>query len=465
MLSSNARLFAITFVATLGGLLFGYDTAVISGAIGPLGDYFSLSDVQVGWAASCALLGCAIGAIVAGQLSHRFGRKPTLAVAAVCYTISAIGSAVPESFVVFIMFRVLGGIGVGIASMVSPMYIAEIAPARLRGRMVALNQFAIVIGIVTVYFVNYYIGRDASSEWLTSIGWRYMLASEFIPAAMFLLLLSFVPESPRWYMLRGLRGQAETVLKRLLPSSAVDKEVADIERSLTEQHAPKRSTKAKVWYPSATVIMIGVALSIFQQATGINVFLYYAPEIFKDFGSGDEAALWQTVLVGSVNMLATIFAILTVDRLGRRPLLIWGSAGMALCLFAIGKAAYDQNIGPWLLGFVLGYIACFAFSLGPVVWVLLAEIFPNRLRSKGLAIAVFAQWIANFIISQTFPMLNGNAFLNTHLHGAFPFWLYGGMCLVTIVFTLRFVPETKGQKLEDIERFWSSSTKFQHKRI
>lgn len=445
----------ITLVATLGGLLFGYDTAVISGAIGSVRTYFDLTATQMGWAASSALVGCIIGALASGYISHKLGRKTSLIIAAILFFISAIGSALPDQFNVFIIYRIIGGVGVGIASMLSPMYIAEIAPPGIRGRLVAYNQFAIIFGMLVVYFVNYYISLQGTADWGLAIGWRWMFGSEAIPAFLFFVLLLAVPRSPRWLAMQKKYGQSLAVLNKILGIREAKVEMAEIEKSLKEESKLKKASISDVFKPGIIMaLFVGIGLSVLQQVTGINVFLYYAPEIFKQMGSGTDAALLQTIIVGIVNLSFTVLAILTVDRFGRKPLMIIGSAGMGICISAIGFAAYFQNTEVWLLTFILGYIAFFAMSLGPVVWVLLSEIYPNRIRSIALSIAVAAQWISNFLVSQTFPMMMENKVLLDHFNGGFPFWVYGLMCFVSVIFCWKLVPETKGRSLEDMEKIW-----------
>ncbi|OHX68584.1 D-xylose transporter XylE [Flammeovirga pacifica] len=438
----------VTLVAALGGLLFGYDTAVISGAIGSLENYFFLSAAEKGWAASSALIGCIVGAGVAGKLSTQLGRKKALIIAGILFTISAVGSAVPEAFTTFIIFRIIGGIGVGIASMLSPMYIAEIAPSEYRGRLVSCNQFAIIFGMLVVYFVNYFISGQGDTSWNDTVGWRWMFASECIPALSFTFLLFLVPESPRWLAMKGKDEEAMNILTHI--SATPITSLNDIKLSIASDNNQEKASVFK--QPYLFIVFVGVALSVFQQITGINVFLYYAPEIFKKIGGGNtDTALLQTIVVGAVNLIFTVVAIFSVDRFGRKPLMIIGSTGMGICITAIGTAAYFQSTDVWLLVFVLGYIACFALSLGPVVWVLLSEIMPNQIRGVGLSIAVAAQWIFNFIVSQTFPMMMDNKYLFDTFHGAVPFWVYGAMCLLTILFVWKYVPETKGKTLEEME--------------
>lgn len=453
-MKDNINVLHITIVVALGGLLFGYDTAVISGATGSLTEFFGLSAAELGFAASSALVGCVIGAIIAGQLSNSMGRRGALKIAATLFLISAIGTAIPDSYWVFVFFRIIGGIGVGIASMVSPMYIAEVAPPNKRGALVSCNQFAIIFGMLVVYFVNYGIALAGTEAWLNTVGWRYMFASECIPALLFLVLLFTVPETPRWLALKGREQEARSLLSALNKHRNIEDQWKGIQASLND-------TKGKVSIAALGmmgVLAIGIMLSVLQQVTGINVFLYYAPEIFKSFSdSSTDTALLQTILVGVVNLTFTVVAIFTVDKFGRRPLMMIGAGAMAISMIAIGTAAYANAIGGYLLFFVLLYIAAFALSLGPVTWVLLSEIFPNSIRSKALSIAVFAQWSANFMVSQTFPMMNdSNGYLFQTYNGGFPFWLYGMFGLFTVYFIWKFVPETKGKSLEELEQTWAT---------
>ncbi len=441
----------VCLVAALGGLLFGYDTAVISGAIGFLRTKFDLDATQMGWAASSALVGCILGCIFAGVLSDWMGRKKTLILAAILFTISAVGSAVPRSFTEFIIFRMIGGIGVGSASMLSPLYIAEISPATIRGKMVSYNQFAIVFGMLVVYFVNYFIVAQGNEIWNVQSGWRWMFGSEALPAIIFLGFLLFVPESPRWLIKKKRTSEALFILSRVTNEEHAKNELTEIEDAIAHEDA---SIKQLLLPGMKIVLIIGIVLAVLQQVTGINVFLYYAPEIFKKLGTGTNTALFQTIIVGSVNLTFTVVAIKTVDRLGRKPLMMIGSFGMGICLMGLGLAAYFQQTAMWILIFVLGYIACFALSVGPVVWVILSEIFPTRIRGRAMSIATICLWAANWIVSQTFPMLDENEWLVENFHHGFSFWLYGSLCFVLILFVWKVVPETKGKSLEEIERFW-----------
>ncbi len=448
--SSYATL--LSCVAALGGLLFGYDTAVISGAIGFLRACFNLGPADTGFAASSALIGCILGAAAAGPLSDRYGRKRALLLSAALFTISGVGSAIPQTLVQFNVARVLGGLGIGMASLLSPLYIAEIAPPDIRGRLVSYNQFAIVIGILTVYFVNYYIAGLGDDIWNITTGWRWMFGSEVLPAFLFFLTLLAIPESPRWLVKNGNEERAFGILSRLATPGEARAEVAAIKATVTQQ---EESVAGLFSRGMGIALALGIALAILQQITGINVFMYYAPEIFKQLGAGTNTALLQTVIVGAFNVTFTVVAIWTVDRIGRKPLLIVGATGMACSLTGLGLAAYFGTTQAWVLVFVLGYIACFALSMGPVVWVVLSEIYPTRLRGRAMGIATLLLWAANFVVSQSFPVINEDSWLVATFHHAFPFWLYAFFCVVTVVVTWLFVPETKGKTLEEIERYWA----------
>jgi SP family xylose:H+ symportor-like MFS transporter len=442
---------SVCLVAALGGLLFGYDTGVINGAIGPLKEHFALDAQAEGWATGCALLGCAIGAAVAGVLSDRLGRKKVLIVSAVLFLVSAVGTALPRDIATFIIFRIIGGVGVGTAAMSSPMYIAEISPARMRGRMVSVNQLAIVTGFLVVYFVNYFIDLQGDPAWNQQLGWRWMFGSESIPALLLLVLLFFVPESPRWLTKQKRNDEALEILTRVDGTEYARAELLEIKDALAHESGSLK----QLFQPGMKIVLVmGIVLAVLQQVTGINVLLYYGTEIFKNMGSETNTALLQTVIVGAVNLSFTIVAIWTVDRLGRRPLMMIGSGGMGIFMLAVGLAAYCQGRELWILLFILGYVACFALSVGPVTWVILSEIFPTRIRGRAMAIATVCLWVANYVISQTFPMMDKNKWLIDKFHHGFPFWLYGIFCVVLLVFVGKFVPETKGKKMEEIEKKW-----------
>lgn len=442
----------VCFVAALGGLLFGYDTGVINGSLKFVQLKLGLSPAMKGFAASSALLACIFGAAFAGTLCDRLGRKKVLILSALLFLISAVGTALPETIAQFILFRFIGGLGVGAASMTSPMYIAEISPAKIRGRMVSVNQFAIVFGMLLVYFVNYYIAGLGDQAWNTETGWRWMFGSETVPAVLMLMLLFMVPESPRWLTKQNQKDKAVRILSRVDGEEYARQEILMIEETL----ALESGSLSQLFHPGMRVVLvIGVVLAVLQQITGINVFLYFGSEIFEKLGGESiDAALLQQVVVGAVNLLFTVIAIRTVDRIGRKPLMLIGSSGMGIALLAMGVAGYFQATGAWLLVCVLVYIASFALSVGPVTWVILSEIFPTKIRGRAMGIATICLWMANTVVSQTFPILDENAFLIAKFHHGFPFFIYGLMCAVLFVFVAKVVPETKGKTLEDIEHMW-----------
>lgn len=455
---NTAYIVGITMVATIGGLLFGYDTAVISGAekalqqalIKPLG----LGSFAHGATVSSALIGCIIGGALSGFLSRKFGRRRSLMLASILFFISALGSGYPESFIftfgepsmdllmLFNVYRVIGGIGVGLASAVCPMYIGEIAPADIRGRLVSFNQFAIIFGMLVVYFVNWGIAKGQTIEWINEIGWRWMFASEAIPAFLFGIFLIFVPETPRYLSMVGKDVEAKRVLTKVIGNeSKVAEILAEIKESLQGVERDKLFAYGKV------VIIVGILLSVFQQFVGINVALYYAPRIFESMGAAKDASMLQTIVMGLVNVGFTVLAIMTVDKWGRKPLLIIGSIGMAIGMFAISALSYFNIIGISTLIFIIIYTASFMMSWGPICWVLISEIFPNKIRGQAIAIAVAAQWAANYFISSTYPPM-------MEYSGALTYGFYGLMSVLSAIFVWKMVPETKGQTLEALEKVW-----------
>lgn len=456
---SKFYIFGITLVATIGGLLFGYDTAVISGAVDSLKTVFHLDEATFGGMAtfyhgatvSSALIGCIIGSALSGMFAEALGRKNSLLVAAVMFFISALGASYPEFLffskgdgtvpvlIAFNLYRVIGGIGVGLASAICPMYIAEIAPADIRGKLVSWNQFAIIFGMLIVYFVNFFITKGESQTWIDAEGWRYMFASNAFPAALFGILLFFVPETPRHLALIGHEEKALSILGKINGTIKAKEILNEIKESAHHEKVEKLLTYG--W----KVLIIGILLSVFQQAVGINVVLYYAPTIFKNLKLNDP--MWQTVIMGFVNIIFTLVAIFTVDKFGRKPLLIIGSIGMAVGMFAIGLLALNQVFGISTLIFIVIYSASFMMSWGPICWVLISEIFPNTIRGKAVAIAVAAQWISNFIVSATFPSLEAFSITFTYV-------LYGVMSVLSALFVWKMVPETKGKTLEDMTKMW-----------
>lgn len=472
---SKLYLYSITSVAILGGLLFGYDTAVISGAEKGLEAFFlTATDFQYdkvmhGITSSSALIGCVLGSLLSGVSASRLGRRNSLRLAAALFFISAIGSYYPEMLffeydkpdmgllIAFNLYRIIGGIGVGLASAVCPMYIAEIAPSNIRGTLVSCNQFAIIFGMLVVYFVNFRIMgshqnpvilKDAagllsvspdSDMWSVMEGWRYMFVSEAYPAILFAILLFFVPKTPRFLVMVNQDQKAYAILEKVNGASKAKEILSEIKATATEK-------TEKLFTYGVTVIVIGILLSVFQQAIGINAVLYYAPRIFESAGA-EGGGMMQTVIMGVVNILFTLVAVFTVDKFGRKPLLIIGSIGMALGAFAV--AICDQltikGLVPVLS--VIVYAAFFMMSWGPICWVLIAEIFPNTIRGKAIAIAVAFQWIFNYIISSTFPALYD-------FSPMFAYSLYGVICVLAAIFVWRWVPETKGKTLEEMSKLW-----------
>lgn len=456
MHKNTLYIFGITLVATLGGLLFGYDTAVISGAEKSIQAYLihglGLSSWAHGATISSALIGCIIGGAVSGLLASRLGRKKSLMLAAVLFFLSALGSGYPEFLFftkgeptmgllyMFNFYRVIGGIGVGLASAICPMYIGEIAPAHIRGRLVSINQFAIIFGMLVVYFVNWGIANGQTLEWINAIGWRYMFVSEAIPAGLFGVLLFLVPETPRYLALNHQDDKALSILTRINGAETAKQILQDIKQTVEK-------SSAKIFSYGAVVIIIGILLSVFQQFVGINVALYYAPRIFESMGAEKDASMLQTVVMGLVNVIFTVVAIVTVDKWGRKPLLIVGSIGMAFGMFAIGTLTFMKIIGISTLVFIIIYTASFMMSWGPICWVLISEIFPNKIRGKAVAIAVAAQWAANYFISSTYPAM-------MEFSSGMTYCFYGAMSVLSAIFVWRMVPETKGKTLEEMEKLW-----------
>ena len=448
----------ICLVATLGGLLFGYDTGVISGAIEPLTARFGLSAFMKGWASGCALVGCAAGVLLVGPLSDRCGRRLAMFLAAAMFLVSAIGTALPNNVVTFILFRIIGGLGIGIASVSTPMYIAEITPAHIRGRMVAVNQIAIVGGIALTSFINYFIAGCGDDAWLIASGWRWMFGTGILPAVLFGTLLIPLPESPRWLIEHRREDEARRILAKVGGTAFAGVEFASIQAGLArEQGTWGELFSARLRLPLA----IGVLLAILQQVTGINVFLYFGATIFKTMSesTGVNAGLLEQFIINGAGVLFTLIAIAVVDKWGRKPLMLIGATGMGISLLAMGVMAQTLTdptaASGWMLFYILLYIGCFGLSVGPVTWVILAEIFPTAVRGRALGLATFFLWTANYAVTQTFPLMNAkDSWFFVHFNGAFPFYTYAMFCGALLLVVWRLVPETKGRSLEEIENSW-----------
>ncbi|OEK08796.1 D-xylose transporter XylE [Flavivirga aquatica] len=460
MQQNKTSVYVVTIIATLGGLLFGYDTAVISGAEKSIQAFLidsqGLSSFLHGITVSSALIGCIIGGAISGFVSSIYGRKKALIITGILFLLSALGSGNPEFLFfdkgtpsmgllwMFNCYRIIGGIGVGLASAVCPMYIGEIAPANIRGKLVSLNQFAIIFGMLVVYFINWGIADGQTIEWINEIGWRRMFLSEAIPASIFAILMFFMPETPRYLALQHKDDEALSILARFNGVEKAKEILSDIKKSVDT------SSKGKLFSYSKAVIIVGILLSIFQQFVGINVALYYAPRIFESMGAAKDASMLQTIIMGLINVIFTVVAILTVDKWGRKPLLITGSIGMAIGMIAISILAFQNIIGIATLIFIIIYTASFMMSWGPICWVLISEIYPNKIRSQAIAIAVAAQWAANFFISSTYPPMMEFSSGGTYL-------FYGIMSIISALFVWKMVPETKGKTLEEMEELWKKN--------
>ena len=464
---NRAYLFSIVLIAIIGGLLFGYDTAVISGAEQALDVFFkgaedfTYTKLLHGFTASSALIGCIIGGAISGVLASSLGRKKSLLIAGVLFFVSAVGSWWPESgilpygepsvslLVAFNIYRIIGGVGVGLASALCPMYIAEISPANIRGTLVSCNQFAIIFGMLVVYFVNWLIRNNLADTAegiqaaMVEIGWRRMFLSEAFPAGAFFLLVFLVPETPRYLVMKGKESTALRILTRINGNEEGARVLAEIKGNIVEK-------KERLLSYGIGVIIIGVLLSFFQQAIGINVVLYYAPRIFENLGASGDASMMQTVVMGIVNIIFTLVAIFTVDKSGRKPLLIIGSIGMMTGMLALAAFSFFDLIGIGALIFIIIYTASFMMSWGPICWVLISEIFPNTIRSQAVAIAVAMQWVANFLVSSTFPSLSAWSVGGTYL-------IYAVMSLLSAIFVWKMVPETKGKTLEEMSALWKEN--------
>lgn len=450
----NTRyIWCICLVAALGGLLFGYDFVVIGGAKPFYEKYFELSSERlIGWANSCALLGCLLGSLASGVFTDRFGRKKILILSAFLFAASSVLTGWAHSFTWFVVWRIAGGTAIGLASNVSPMYIAEVSPAEWRGRLVSLNQLTIVMGILGAQIVNWLIARpvpaEATAEWIRlswngQYGWRWMFTAVAVPSIIFFVAAWFVPESPRWLARNGGKDRAHRILTRIGGTSYADREMKEILRTSREA---ARVRGKELFAPGVPrILTIGICLAVLQQWSGINVIFNYAEEIYRGAGYSVNGVLFNIVITGAINLVFTLVALAFVDKLGRRAFMLLGCAAIGASHALLGSAYYFGWKGLPVLVLTLCTIGCFAMSLGPTTWVLIAEIFPNRIRGLAMSISVSALWIACFLLTFTFPILNAA------LGAAGTFWLYAGICLAGLVFVSRFVPETRGKSLEQIE--------------
>jgi len=449
-------IWSICLVATMGGLLFGYDWVVIGGAKPFFIRFFGLGDnlTQIGWAMSSALIGCLAGSVISGALSDKFGRKRLLIIAALLFTVSAIGTGLADSFNVFVTYRLLGGIGIGLASNLSPMYIAELSPAEMRGRFVSINQLAIVFGIVAAQMVNWAIANNMPADftdqqilesWYGRIGWRWMFAAEALPASLFFALMFMVPESPRWLVKNARDRLAEKILGKVGGTEYASAEVENIKNTLANEI--RRVNFKDLAEPKLLkIISIGIVLAAFQQWCGINVIFYYAEDVFKAAGYNISSIMLNIVTTGIVFFIFTFVAIGTVDRFGRKILMLIGSGGLVTLYAVIGVFYHLESKGIHVLLLVLAAIACYAFSLAPITWVLLSELFPNRIRGAAMSISVFTLWLTCWALAQAFPVMNDK------LGAAGSFWAFGIICLLGFFYIRKFLPETKQKTLEEIER-------------
>ncbi len=437
-MQSRRNVYLSTFVAALGGFLFGFDTAVISGTTESLQRVFSLDEFWLGFSVAVALIGTIVGAFSAGKPADAFGRKKTLLVLAVFYTISALGSALAQTWIGFLAYRFIGGLAVGGASVVAPMYIAEISPAELRGRLVAVNQLNIVTGILLAFFSNYLVAQMVDAAWT----WRLMFGVETVPAVLFFGLLFTIPRSPRWLVKQDENERARSVL-HWLGETNVESEMTEIIASLAARR--NRDEEQLFKREHAFPIFLAFAVAMFNQLSGINALMYYAPRIFQLAGAGEDVALLQAVAVGGTNVAFTILAMSIIDRFGRRPLMLVGSVGTAVCLALVAVGFYSDVVsGGLVLGGLLGFIAFFAVSQGAVIWVFISEIFPNRIRSKGQALGSFTHWFMAAVVSWTFPVV-------AEASGAIAFAFFSGMMVLQFFFAWKIMPETKGLSLEELE--------------
>jgi SP family sugar porter-like MFS transporter len=453
---NSSYIFSISLISALGGLLFGYDWVVVGGAKPFYERFFQITEIPAmqGWLVSCAIVGCILGSMLSGYLSEKYGRKRPLIFTAFVFVISAVGTGASGGIGTFVFFRILGGVAIGLASNLSPMYIAEVAPETIRGKFVSLSQLTIVIGILLAQTANWLIADPVTSSssnemilnsWNGQWGWRWMFWAENVPALIFFILMFFVPESPRWLAKQQKFDRSRQVLERIGGLEFAQKSMNDI-KSTISKNVSKSGFKDLLAPELRTVLIIGIVLAVLQQWCGINVIFNYAEEVFEAAGYNVSDILFNILITGSVNLLFTFIAIYTVDKLGRKALMLIGTGGLATIYIFLGIAYYTQISGWPMLVMIVAAIACYAMTLGPVVWVVLSEIFPNRIRGVAMSVGTMSLWIACFVLTYTFPILND--LLNT----SGTFWLYAMICLAGFIFVYRTLPETKNKSLEELEK-------------
>ena len=456
---SNSFIAAVCSIGSLGGLLFGFDTAVISGTFSFIEQYFSLEEIEIGWFASSALIGAILGALVSGSLSDRFGRKPILIIAAFLFFISALGCTMPNSFIFLIVARIIGGIGVGMASVLAPLYISEFSPPKIRGKLIALYQLSIVIGILLAYLSNWLLLKfsqestslfnetDKLYKIFVSEVWRGMFGFEMIPSGLFILLLFLIPESPRWLIKNNNPEKGFNILTKISGEKIAEKEFKEIKNSIGKL---KRELSDLLRPGLRLALLVGIGLSVFGQFTGVNIIIYYGPTILENAGFKIDGALQFQVAIGLINLIFTILALWKIDRWGRRPLLIYGMFSVFISLIIIAfQFTFGSSQGILIVVMLCIYMASLALSINAVIWVLIGEIFPNRIRGSAMSIVTFTNWGANFLTAFTFPWYIDKIGMGGG------FFTFAGMCLLATIFFNKYVPETKGKTLEEIENFWT----------
>ena len=452
MSKTKSYLLLISLVSAMGGLLFGYDWVVVGGAKPFYEVYFNINNAPAmqGWVMGSAILGCLLGVMISGSLSDKYGRKALMVCASIIFIAAAIGTGAAHNINWFIFYRILGGVGIGIASNLSPMYIAEVSPGNIRGKFVSINQLTVVLGILAAQITNWLIAEpvgiseDILTSWNGQMGWRWMFWAGSIPAVLFFILIFFIPESPRWLALQGLYEEASNILSKIGGADYAKDEILGIKTGVNEK-TEKANFRMLLKGKMPKILMIGIVIAVFQQWCGINVIFNYAQEVFTAAGYGVSDILFNIVITGVTNVVFTFVGMYTVDKLGRRALLIFGSIGLTIIYVIMGSCYYFQIYGIAVLILIIAAIACYAMTLAPIAWVIISEIFPNRIRGMAMAVATFSLWSACFVLTYTFPLLNNTL-------GAYgTFWLYGVICFLGFLFVKKYLPETKGKTLEEIE--------------